>query len=67
MSSTKNSLWELVFFARKEGRKALADIAAAKTMIKTHTFPRLDNKQHTHTHTTQKRHIHTYTQEDNRR
>jgi hypothetical protein len=54
---------------RKEGRKALADIAAAaaKTMIKIHTFPHLDNKQqrererdtHTHTPTTQKRHIHT--------
>lgn len=55
--------------SRKKGRKALADIAAAaaaKTMIKTHTFPHLDNKQQTHTHThtptTQKdTYIHTHT------
>jgi hypothetical protein len=61
-----------VFLSRKKGRKALADIAAAaaKTMIKTHTFPHLDNKQqrHTHTHNTERHiHTHTYTQEDKRR
>jgi hypothetical protein len=68
----KNSLWEcFVFLSRKKGRKALADIAAAaKAMIKTHTFPQLDNKQqrHTHTHNTERHiHTHTYTQEDKRR
>jgi hypothetical protein len=57
------------FLSRKKGRKALADIAAAaaaKTTIKTHTFPHLDNKQqtHTHTHNTERQ---IDTQEDKRR
>jgi hypothetical protein len=43
------------FFARKKGRKALADIAAAatKTIIKTYTrfLTWTTNKTHTHTHT----------------
>jgi hypothetical protein len=52
----KKQLMGVFFFARKKGRKALADIAAAaaatKTIIKTHT------RFLTWT---------TYTQEDNRR